>query len=73
MHCSDRQRRTAGGNNCHGHTVCDVEGKHGKVHTILNAYEESLGKDYSNYKVPPKWDGRAAERIWKVLCSALNS
>ena len=23
------------------------------------------GKEYS---VPPKWDGRAAERIWKVLC-----
>jgi len=43
-----------------------------KKHTILKAYKESLRKDYSDYKVPPKWDGRAAERIWKVLCSALN-
>ena len=38
-----------------------------KKDTILKAYKESLGKDYSDYKVPPKWDGRAAERIWKII------
>jgi UDP-N-acetylglucosamine 2-epimerase (non-hydrolysing) len=33
---------------------------------ILHAYVESLGKR-SRAAVPPKWDGRAAERMWDVL------
>ena len=36
--------------------------------SIMNAYRESVKRGSSNYKVPPKWDGRAAERIWKILC-----
>lgn len=33
---------------------------------ILKAYEESLQKK-ARASVPPKWDGKASERIWKVL------
>lgn len=34
--------------------------------SILRAYRESLQKK-ARAVVPPKWDGRAAERIWAVL------
>lgn len=33
---------------------------------IVSAYYESMKKG-KNAKVPTKWDGKAAERIWKVL------
>jgi UDP-N-acetylglucosamine 2-epimerase (non-hydrolysing) len=33
---------------------------------ILKAYEESLKKK-SGAAIPPKWDGKASERIWKAL------
>ncbi|MGD0487415.1 MAG: UDP-N-acetylglucosamine 2-epimerase (non-hydrolyzing) [Syntrophorhabdales bacterium] len=32
---------------------------------ILKAYEESLRK--TGAAIPPKWDGKASERIWEVL------
>ena len=35
--------------------------------SILIAYRESIEKK-KKFSVPPKWDGRAAERIWEVLC-----
>ncbi|MEW6442603.1 MAG: UDP-N-acetylglucosamine 2-epimerase (non-hydrolyzing) [bacterium] len=35
--------------------------------TILRAYRESLLKKGKPNAVPPKWDGRAAERIWQIL------
>jgi UDP-N-acetylglucosamine 2-epimerase (non-hydrolysing) len=38
-----------------------------KKASILKAYEEVMAKDKGTCAVPPKWDGRAAERIWKVL------
>jgi len=36
---------------------------------ILKAYKNSLERNKGKVSVPPKWDGKAAERIWKVLCS----
>jgi UDP-N-acetylglucosamine 2-epimerase (non-hydrolysing) len=38
-----------------------------KKESILNAYRESINGKGKEYNVPPKWDGRGAERIWKVL------
>jgi len=35
--------------------------------TILEAYRRSLDRKGQRFAVPPKWDGRAAERIWKIL------
>ena len=35
--------------------------------SILEAYEGFKGRDYTQCTVPPMWDGRAAERIWKIL------
>jgi UDP-N-acetylglucosamine 2-epimerase (non-hydrolysing) len=35
---------------------------------ILNAVQKSLAKG-KNASVPPLWDGRAAERIWEILCA----
>ena len=35
--------------------------------SILQAYKKSMAKDRTNCSVPPKWDGRAAERIWQVI------
>ncbi len=39
--------------------------------SILKAYSEALASDRSKAKVPPKWDGRAAERIWKVIVESV--
>jgi len=38
-----------------------------KKTSILKAFEEVLSKPRNQFKVPPKWDGKAAERIWKIL------
>jgi len=38
-----------------------------KKASILKAFEEVLNKPRDQFKVPPKWDGKAAERIWKIL------
>lgn len=35
--------------------------------SILRAYKESVEKKRKRTCVVPKWDGRASERIWKVL------
>ena len=35
--------------------------------SILHAYREVVRNKRKKYAVPPKWDGRAAERIWKIL------
>jgi len=35
--------------------------------SILNAFEEAVTRPRDQFKVPPKWDGKAAERIWKIL------
>jgi UDP-N-acetylglucosamine 2-epimerase (non-hydrolysing) len=40
-----------------------------KKESILKAFEESIVRPRDKFKVPPKWDGRAAERIWKILLS----
>jgi len=39
-----------------------------KKTAILNACAKHLGKPGKDFSVPLKWDGRAAERIWQVLC-----
>jgi UDP-N-acetylglucosamine 2-epimerase (non-hydrolysing) len=38
-----------------------------KKESILNAYKQVVENERKEYSVPPKWDGRAAERIWKIL------
>ena len=38
-----------------------------KKETILSAYRESIEKSGNKFTVPPKWDGMAAERIWRVI------
>lgn len=35
--------------------------------SILNAYRKSIERRGKKYGVPPKWDGKTAERIWKIL------
>lgn len=34
---------------------------------IIEAFEESLSRRGEGQKIPPLWDGRASQRIWKVL------
>ena len=38
-----------------------------KKESILSAYRKSIEKSGKEFTVPPKWDGRAAERIWRVI------
>jgi UDP-N-acetylglucosamine 2-epimerase (non-hydrolysing) len=38
-----------------------------KRDTILSAYRNRLNQKENQAKVPPKWDGRSAERIWRTL------
>jgi len=35
--------------------------------SILKAYRESMENRTKEFSVPPKWDGMAAKRIWRVL------
>jgi len=43
-----------------------------KKESILNAYKESINKKGKEYVVPPKWDGKAAERIWRVILDRIS-
>jgi UDP-N-acetylglucosamine 2-epimerase (non-hydrolysing) len=36
--------------------------------SILKAYREGIEKRGKNVSVPPKWDGRASQRIWNLIC-----
>ena len=38
-----------------------------KKDSILKAYRKSVARNKKIYRVPPQWDGRAAERIWEIL------
>ena len=38
-----------------------------KKESILKAFEKVIVRPKDQFKVPPKWDGKAAERIWKIL------
>ncbi len=38
-----------------------------KKESILEAFEKAVNGSKNQFKVPPKWDGRAAERIWRIL------
>ena len=38
-----------------------------KKESILGAFEEAVARPKDHFKVPPKWDGKAAVRIWKIL------
>jgi len=40
--------------------------------SILDAYRASIEKKGKSFSVPPKWDGRAAVRIWKKLLRGLK-
>jgi UDP-N-acetylglucosamine 2-epimerase (non-hydrolysing) len=35
--------------------------------SILKAYHDTVNRERKVSRVPPKWDGRAAERIWQVI------
>ncbi|MBI4775004.1 MAG: UDP-N-acetylglucosamine 2-epimerase (non-hydrolyzing) [Deltaproteobacteria bacterium] len=35
--------------------------------SILNAFEAALAGRGKAFSVPPKWDGKTSERIWKIL------
>jgi UDP-N-acetylglucosamine 2-epimerase (non-hydrolysing) len=35
--------------------------------SIINAYKHAIDRKGKSFTIPPKWDGRASERIWKVL------
>ena len=41
-----------------------------KKESILDAYKEVAQNKRKKYAVPPKWDGRAAQRIWKIILSS---
>jgi UDP-N-acetylglucosamine 2-epimerase (non-hydrolysing) len=43
-----------------------------KKESILKAFEVAVSKPRDGFKVPPKWDGRAAERIWKILLKKIR-
>jgi len=38
-----------------------------KKESILTAFEEAVARPREQFKVPPKWDGKTAERIWEIL------
>jgi len=42
-----------------------------KKESILKAFEEAVYRPKGQFKIPPKWDGKAAERIWKILFKRL--
>jgi UDP-N-acetylglucosamine 2-epimerase (non-hydrolysing) len=44
-----------------------------KKEGIIDAYKESLKRKGKGFSVPPKWDGRASERIWRVLLNHQNA
>jgi len=50
-------------------TLFFAEAYHNGIATesILDAYRASIEKKGKSFSVPPKWDGRAAVRIWKKL------
>ena len=41
-----------------------------KKESILDAYTASVNRRDKKFSVPPKWDGRTSQRIWKILCNA---
>ena len=43
-----------------------------KKDSILDAYKKLIQNKKKKYAVPPKWDGRAAERIWKILLNSAH-
>jgi UDP-N-acetylglucosamine 2-epimerase (non-hydrolysing) len=44
-----------------------------KKESIITAYRGSIDKKINKISVPPKWDGRASERIWQVLLKNFES
>lgn len=38
-----------------------------KKDSIISAYKKNIAQIGKPYKIPPKWDGKASERIWKIL------
>ena len=55
------------------HRPSNVELAGNKKDTILHDYKTSINKKHKKFSVPPKWDGRAAERIWKIILSLSDS
>ncbi|HUV58656.1 MAG TPA: UDP-N-acetylglucosamine 2-epimerase (non-hydrolyzing) [Desulfatiglandales bacterium] len=41
-----------------------------KKESILRAYRASIENRRKNVSVPPKWDGRVSQRIWKIILSS---
>jgi len=40
--------------------------------SILKAFEEAVARPKGRFKMPPKWDGKAAERIWEILVNKIR-
>lgn len=38
-----------------------------RTFSILAAYQKSINKKTIEARIPPKWDGKAAERIWQAI------
>ena len=43
-----------------------------KKESILSAYQRSIENSEREFTVPPKWDGKAAERIWRVFLERIS-
>jgi UDP-N-acetylglucosamine 2-epimerase (non-hydrolysing) len=43
-----------------------------KKESILNAYKKNIENGEKVFTVPPKWDGKAAERIWRVILDRIS-
>lgn len=44
-----------------------------KKDSIISAYKKILYHEGKPYKIPPKWDGKASERIWKILTEGIKN
>jgi len=44
-----------------------------QMDNIVSAYRNSIEMDDRTYAVPPNWDGKASERIWKILLGELRT
>ncbi len=40
--------------------------------SIMSAYRGSKRQMSGEFKIPPMWDGHAAERIWEILCEPIS-
>ena len=44
-----------------------------KKDKIIDAYRASVKRERDSFMVPPKWDGKASERIWEILLKSMDA